>query len=94
MNSESKLVFLDCRAWQLSTEEIETSDLVFNGGEDGAVHLKLCPLQYHSFVNMALLQIDIHQILCLFCIPRNSLSFLPPSFLPNTRSVLHSWRPR
>lgn len=29
------------------------SDLAFNGGEGGAVHLKQRPLQCHSFVNMA-----------------------------------------
>lgn len=49
----SKLVFLDLCVWQLSTEEIETSDLAFNGGEGGAVYLKQRPLQCHSFVNMA-----------------------------------------
>ncbi len=49
----SKLVFLDLCAWQHSTGEIETSDLAFNGGEGGAVHLKQRPLQCHSFVNMA-----------------------------------------
>lgn len=46
-------MFLDLCAWQHSTEEIETSDLAFNGGEVGAVHLKQRPLQCHSFVNMA-----------------------------------------
>lgn len=49
----SKLVFLDLCAWQHSTVEIEMSDLAFNGGEGGAVHLKQRPLQSHSFVNMA-----------------------------------------
>lgn len=49
----SKLVFLDLCAWQLSTEETETSDLAFNGGEGDAVHLKQRPLQCHSFVNMS-----------------------------------------
>lgn len=53
LNNMSKLVFLDLCAWQHSTEEIETSDLVFNGGEGGVVHLKQRPLQCHSFVNMA-----------------------------------------
>lgn len=46
-------MFLDLCAWQHSTGEIETSDLAFNGGEGGAVHLKQRPLQCHSFVNMA-----------------------------------------
>lgn len=36
----SRLVFSDLCAWQHSTGEIETSDLAFNGGEGGAVHLK------------------------------------------------------
>lgn len=49
----SKLAFLDLCAWQHSTGEIETSDLAFNGGEGGSVHLKQRPLQCHSFVNMA-----------------------------------------
>jgi len=48
-------VFSDLCAWQHSTEEIETSDLAFNGGEGSAVHLKQPPLQCHSFVNMACL---------------------------------------
>lgn len=53
MHDASKLVLLDLCAWQDSTGEIETSDLAFNGGEGGAVHLKQRPLQCHSFVNMA-----------------------------------------
>lgn len=47
------LCFLDLCAWQHSTGEIEMSDLAFNGGEGGAVHLKQCPLHRHCFVNTA-----------------------------------------
>ena len=53
MNNVSKLVFLDLWAWHHSTGGTEMSDLAFNGGEGGAVHLKQRPLQCHSFVNMA-----------------------------------------
>lgn len=49
VNNVSRLVFLDLCAWQYSTEEIETSDLAFNGGEDGAVHLKRRPLTAAQF---------------------------------------------
>lgn len=39
----SELVFLDLCAWHGSTGETEMSDLAFNGGEGGAVHLKQRP---------------------------------------------------